>query len=198
MDPRCPVSFKKAVRRRARRFLLVLMDTAYLGLGSNQGNRLSHLRGAVGRIEEVDSVALTAGSPVYETEAHTIGPDEQQPPFLNAVVEAEVTCAPKALLRIAKRLEREAGREPGGERWSPRPLDVDLLVVGDLTCRREHLILPHPRLGERRFVLQPWADLAPNLVVPPPFEATVQVLLDTCPDASSIRKTDHELGQGGR
>jgi len=170
------------------------MSVAYLGLGSNQGNRSMHLRAAVEGLAAVDPVTVTAGSSMYETEAHTVGPDEEQPRFLNAVVEAEVTCAPETLLRIAKRLEREAGRDVDEERWAPRPLDVDLLVVGDMTRRTDDLTLPHPRLGERRFVLRPWADLAPNLVVPPPFEATVQALLNGCSDAAAIRKTRRSLG----
>jgi 2-amino-4-hydroxy-6-hydroxymethyldihydropteridine diphosphokinase len=173
------------------------MDTAYLGLGSNLGDRLSHLRAAVEGLDAAEPVQVTAGSPVYETAAHTTGPDEEQPPFLNAVVEAEAACAPEQMLRIAQRLERAEGRERGRTRWAPRPLDVDLLVVGDATRRTDDLTLPHPRLAERRFVLRPWAHLAPNLVVPPPFDAPVRVLLDACPDSTSIHRTGHTLGPSG-
>lgn len=173
------------------------MDTAYLGLGSNVGDRHAHLCAALDGLGTVDPVRVTTASPVYETEAHTMGPDEEQPPFLNAVVEAEVSCSPEELLRIAKELERDAGRTSGGNRWAPRPLDVDLLVVGSVTCHTDVLTLPHPRLGERRFVLRPWADLAPNLVVPPPFDASVSALLSECPDTASIRKTDRAVGGTG-
>lgn len=169
------------------------MNTAYLGLGSNVGDRHAHLRTAIDGLATVEPVRVTAASPVYETEAHTVGPDEEQPAFLNAVAEAEVTCSPEELLRIAKRLEREAGRTSGGGRWAPRPLDVDLLVVGRVTCQTDTLTLPHPRLGERRFVLRPWADLAPNFVVPPPFDAPVSDLLDVCSDTASVRRTIHTL-----
>lgn len=173
------------------------MNTAYLGLGSNLGDRQAHLRVAVEGLAAADPVRVTAGSPVYETEAHTVGPDEEQPPFLNAVVEAEVSCIPEDLLRIAQRLERDAGRATDRERWAPRPLDVDLLAVGAVTCQTSALTVPHPRLAERRFVLRPWADVAPNFVVPPPFDATVRALLDACPDAASIRRTDHTLSAPG-
>jgi 2-amino-4-hydroxy-6-hydroxymethyldihydropteridine diphosphokinase len=171
------------------------MTIAYLGLGSNRGDRRAHLRAAVAGLGAEDSVRLTGCSPVYETEAHTVDPADEQPPFLNAVIEVEVTCSPERLLRIAQRLERREGRRRDEQaRWTPRPLDVDLLVIGDRTCETEDLTLPHPRLAERRFVLRPWADLAPNFVVPPPFDATVRTLLRACPDTASIRRTTASLG----
>lgn len=169
------------------------MPTAYLGLGSNRGDRRAHLQAAVDGLRGAEPVRVTAVSPVYETEAHTTDPDEEQPPFLNAVVEAEVTCTPEHLLRMARRLERDEGRAADREKWAPRPLDVDLLVVGKVTCRSEELTLPHPRLAERRFVLQPWADLAPNLEVPPPFDATVRELLAACSDTTAIRELEEGL-----
>jgi 2-amino-4-hydroxy-6-hydroxymethyldihydropteridine diphosphokinase len=130
---------------------------------------------------------------MYETEAHTLAPDEEQPPFLNAVVEAEVACSPERLLRLAQRLERAEGRAADRERWAPRSLDVDLLVVGAATRQSDVLTLPHPRLAERRFVLRPWADLAPNLVVPPPFDATVRALLAACSDAAAVQRLEAPL-----
>jgi len=169
------------------------MQTAYLGLGSNLGDRLSHLRATVEGLDAEASIRVTAVSPVYETEAHTTTPDEEQPSFLNAVVETEVTCSHEDLLRFAQALEREEGRAEEREQWVPRPLDVDLLVVGDVTCQTDELTLPHPRLANRRFVLRPWADLAPNFRVPPPFDAPVQALLNACPDTASIRRTAHAL-----
>lgn len=173
------------------------MATAYLGLGSNLGDRAVHLRTAVEGLAARGAVRVIACSPVYETEAHTTDPDDEQPSFLNAVLEAEVSCTPEALLRVAHRLEREAGRVSDRARWAPRPLDVDLLVVGTATRRSDVLTLPHPRLAERRFVLRPWADLAPNFAVPPPFDATVRELLDACTDPAAIRRTAHTLGNAG-
>jgi len=169
------------------------MPVAYLGLGSNLGDRRAHLQAAVDGLREAEPVRVTAVSPVYETEAHTTDSDEEQPPFLNAVVAADVTCSPDHLLRIAQRLERDEGRAADREKWAPRPLDVDLLVVGGVTCQSDDLTLPHPRLAERRFVLRPWADLAPTLTVPPPFDATVQELLATCPDTMAARRLDAPL-----
>jgi 2-amino-4-hydroxy-6-hydroxymethyldihydropteridine diphosphokinase len=171
------------------------MPTAYLGLGSNEGDRLVHLRAAVKRLQAHDSLRVTAASPVYETEAHTVSPDEEQPSFLNAVLEMSAECSPEALLHAAHQVERAEGRvrKAGRQEWRPRPLDIDLLAVDDITCQTDDLTLPHPRLAERRFVLQPWADLAPNFVVPPPFDQSVQSLLDECADETKIRRTDHAL-----
>lgn len=171
------------------------MSTAYLGLGSNQGDRLRHLRVAVERLHGYETLRVMAASPVYETEAHTVSPDEEQPLFLNAVLRLTVECAPEALLRMAHEVERAEGRKRSTDRtWKPRPLDIDLLAVDAVICRTNALTLPHPRLGQRRFVLRPWADLAPNFVVPPPFDQTVQSLLDQCADTTEIRRTKHVLG----
>ena len=173
------------------------MVPAYLGLGSNAGPRLQHLRGAVERLYEREGLRDVTASPVYETEAHTASPDETQPPFLNAVLHVAVEWDPATLLRVAHEVERAEGRtRTSGERWRPRRLDIDLLAVGGLTRQTESLTLPHPRLAERRFVLRPWADLAPNFVVPPPFDQSVQALLNQCTDSASLRRTEHTLGDG--
>ena len=172
------------------------MPTAYLGLGSNQGDRLGHLRAAAERLQRDDRLRVVAASPVYETEAHTVAPDEEQPSFVNAVLRVAVECSPETLLRVAHEVERAEGRvrDEDRPRWRPRPLDIDLLAVGSVTCQTDALTLPHPRLAERRFVLRPWADLAPNFVVPPPFDQSVQSLLDKCPDTTDIRRTENTLG----
>ena len=171
------------------------MSTAYLGLGSNEGNRRRHLRAAVDHFHGHDAIWGMSVSPVYETEAHTLGPDEEQPPFLNAVLRACVDCTPESLLRLAQAVERDEGRTRNADQtWQPRPLDIDLLAVGTETRRTDALILPHPRLAERRFVLRPWADLAPNFAVPPPFDQSVQSLLDQCTDSTDIRQTTCALG----
>lgn len=169
------------------------MDTAYLGLGSNVGDRRAHLQTAVEGLQRRSGLRVEVVSPVYETEAHTWEAGETQPSFLNAVVEVETTSSPEHLLRIAQVLEREAGRAPTEEAWAPRPLDVDLLAVDDLTRRSDVLTLPHPRLAERRFVLRPWADLAPTFEVPQPFDASVEALLRACSDTAAIRRTEIRL-----
>ncbi len=104
---------------------------------------------------------LVAVSPVYETDP--VGGPQGQRPYLNLVVELSTTRSPRQLLELAGRLERQAGRVRG-ERWGPRTLDVDVLLVGDLVVDEPDLVVPHPRMYERAFVLVPLADLAPELV----------------------------------
>jgi 2-amino-4-hydroxy-6-hydroxymethyldihydropteridine diphosphokinase len=170
-------------------------------LGANVGQRLDRMRGALRGLAARAGIRVVAASPVYESAAHTLDPDETQPPFLNAVAHLRTTLAPEDVLRVTQALEREAGRDPGARRWAPRPLDLDLLVAyeADGTPVRRtspRLTLPHPRLGGRRFVLQPLADLAPNLYVPPPFDDVVEVLLIRSSDADRPVQTPHELWDG--
>jgi 2-amino-4-hydroxy-6-hydroxymethyldihydropteridine diphosphokinase len=134
-----------------------------------------------------------AVSPLYETEPHTLDPDEEQRAYLNGVVEAIVEGTPGELLTVAHAIEEAEGRTRTDRRWAPRPLDIDLLAVGTKTRATGTLTLPHPRLADRRFVLRPWADLAPDFVVPAPFDASVQELLARCPDAAEVRRADATL-----
>lgn len=131
---------------------------AFLAIGSNLGDREALLRQAVASMPDVVAV-----SPVYET-APVGGPGEQGP-YLNAVVELDTALTPRQLLELGQRLETDAERVRV-ERWGPRTLDVDVLLVGDLTVDEPDLQVPHPRMGQRRFVLAPLADLAPELVPP--------------------------------
>ena len=125
---------------------------AYLGLGSNLGDRRAHLRAAVAAIPDVVAV-----SPVYETEP--VGGPPGQSPYLNLVVQLDTALSPRDLLELGRSLEEAAGRVRT-ERDGPRTLDVDVLLVGDLTVNEPDLVVPHPRMWERRFVLAPLADLA--------------------------------------
>jgi 2-amino-4-hydroxy-6-hydroxymethyldihydropteridine diphosphokinase len=136
---------------------------AFLGLGSNLGDRWSHLRRAVDQLRAGSAVPVTAVSPVYETEP--IGGPEEQGPYLNLVVELAVapTVDPYRILEECRRLEAAAGRVRT-VRWGPRTLDVDLLWIDGVTLDDPELTVPHPRWRERRFVLVPLADLAPDLV----------------------------------
>ena len=134
---------------------------AFLGLGSNLGDRWAHLRDALERLRDADRVV--AVSTVYET-SPVGGPDDQGP-YLTAVVELDTDRSPRQLLELAQSLEQAAGRvRPPGERWGPRTLDVDVLLVGDLSVDEPDLVVPHPRMWERRFVLTPLSDLDPDLV----------------------------------
>jgi 2-amino-4-hydroxy-6-hydroxymethyldihydropteridine diphosphokinase len=135
---------------------------AFLGLGSNLGDRFATLRRTVTAMP--DRVAV---SPVYETDP-VGGP--AQGAFLNAVVELETERSPRQLLELCRSLEQGARRERL-ERWGPRTLDVDVLLVGDLRVDEDDLVVPHPRMWERRFVLAPLHDLAPDLVSAEQIEA---------------------------
>jgi 2-amino-4-hydroxy-6-hydroxymethyldihydropteridine diphosphokinase len=129
---------------------------AFLGLGSNLGDRAAYLQGAVDALPDVVAV-----SRFYETDP--VGGPEGQPPYLNAVVELDTEMSPGDLLDWCRRLEAAAGRVRT-ERWGPRTLDVDVLLVGDLVIDEPDLQVPHPRMWERSFVLIPLAELAPELV----------------------------------
>ncbi|MHB8669772.1 MAG: 2-amino-4-hydroxy-6-hydroxymethyldihydropteridine diphosphokinase [Acidimicrobiales bacterium] len=129
---------------------------AFLGLGSNLGDRRAQLRAAVSGLSEVVAV-----SSVYETEP--LGGPPGQGPYLNLVVQLDTARSPRDLLAEAHRLEAAAGRVRE-QRWGPRCLDVDVLWVDGVTVQDPDLTVPHPRLRERRFVLAPLAELAPDLV----------------------------------
>jgi len=127
---------------------------AYLGIGSNLGDRLAHLQFAVDGLAAADGVEVVAISAVYETDP--VGPE--QPDYLNACVAGDTTCSPRGLLDVGQRLEAGAHRVRG-ERWGPRTLDVDVLLFGDEQIDEPDLVIPHPRWHERDFVLAPLADL---------------------------------------
>lgn len=132
---------------------------AFIGLGSNLGDRQGFLVQAVASLREAGD--LVAVSPLYETEP--VGGPDGQGPYLNVVVELRTTDDPRQLLARCRRLEAAAGRVRT-VRHGPRTLDADVLVVGDTMVNDEDLQVPHPRMWERRFVLVPLADLAPDLV----------------------------------
>jgi 2-amino-4-hydroxy-6-hydroxymethyldihydropteridine diphosphokinase len=127
----------------------------YLGLGSNEGDRLANLRAARDRLSR--SLSVTASSSVYETAPQ--GEVLDQADFLNAVLEVETDLGPHELLDVCKEVERELGREPGGARHGPRPINVDVLILGDLRVADDRLTLPHPEITSRRFVLEPLLEL---------------------------------------
>ncbi|HVE46928.1 MAG TPA: 2-amino-4-hydroxy-6-hydroxymethyldihydropteridine diphosphokinase [Acidimicrobiales bacterium] len=129
---------------------------AFIALGSNLGDRLAHLRAAVAGLPDVVAV-----SPIYETDP--VGGPAGQGPYLNAVVELGTELGPRELLELGRALEVAALRERGVQD-GPRTLDVDVLLVGDLVVTDEDLVVPHPRMWERPFVLVPLHDLAPDLV----------------------------------
>ena len=139
-----------------------MAEVAYVGLGSNQGDRCGYLASGVRQIELDPGVRLVATSTVYETPPIGYTP---QPHFLNAVVSIETAVAPAELLRILRRVEDDHGRQRR-IRWGPRTLDLDLLIHGAEIVETEELILPHPRLTARCFVLVPLCEIAPDLSHP--------------------------------
>lgn len=152
----------------------------YLGLGANVGDRPGHLRAAVDLLYE-HQVVVEAISSAYETEP--VGEVLDQPDFLNAAVRISTELEPEPLLDVCKAIEIERGRVLGGPRHGPRPLDVDLLLLGDLELRTERLTLPHPEAVSRRFVLLPLLELDPQLRLP---------------DGSALREALEGLGEGDR
>jgi 2-amino-4-hydroxy-6-hydroxymethyldihydropteridine diphosphokinase len=135
----------------------------YLGLGSNVGERESHLRAAIAALGE-HGVDVQASSSMYETEP--VGEVLDQPDFLNAAVRVSTELEAEDLLDVCKAIEVEQGRILGGPRHGPRPLDVDLLLLGDLELETERLTLPHAQVSNRRFVLAPLLELDPDLALP--------------------------------
>ena len=166
----------------------------YIAMGSNLGNRLSHLQEAVEDILRLPDCRVTVVSSVWETEAHVKPGSPPQPDFLNAVLECFSLFEPEAMLKALLAIEQDHGRDRSAKgMWKPRPLDLDILLAGDTIHLSDSLTLPHPRLAERRFVLAPLAEIATDVHVPPPFDRRVGYLLSECPDASTIRRTSHSL-----
>lgn len=138
------------------------MTRAYVGLGANLGPREVTLLRAVDLLAAAEGVDVVAVSRLRETEP--VGMVDQ-PPFLNGAVALDTTLSARDLLALLLAVERELGRVRT-ERWGPRTVDLDLLVYGDEVVDQPGLRVPHPRLGERRFALEPLAELAPDLVIP--------------------------------
>lgn len=158
-----------------------MRDDVFLGLGSNLGDRLAHLRRAT-RLLEANGVEILASSSIYETEPVDY---REQPTFLNQVCRVRTHLDPLALLACCKRIEELLGRTPGRVK-GPRIVDLDILFYGRERLTTATLVLPHPALSRRRFVLVPLAEIAPD------FEdcrsgLTVRELLARCPDASWVR-----------
>jgi 2-amino-4-hydroxy-6-hydroxymethyldihydropteridine diphosphokinase len=139
------------------------MRVGYLGLGSNVGDRVENLRAAVRMLAERE-VGVEAVSSTYETEP--VGEVLDQPDFLNAAIRIRTALEPEELLDACKEIEAERGRALDAPRHSPRPLDVDLLLLGDLELSTDRLTLPHPEVASRRFVLVPLLELDPELTLP--------------------------------
>lgn len=158
------------------------MPTIYLGLGGNLGDRQANLREGCRQLQ-AGGVRVERCSALYETEPWGVG---QQPRFLNAVCRTKTELSPERLLALAKRIEARVGRTPG-IRYGPRPLDIDILLYGDLVRTSPELTIPHPRLAERAFVLVPLAEIAPDLLIPGSGH-TVRELLEALGEVSGVER----------
>jgi 2-amino-4-hydroxy-6-hydroxymethyldihydropteridine diphosphokinase len=139
------------------------MPTAYIGIGSNLGDRARNLDAALGRLRGQAGIQEVAVSGLYETPA--VGGPAGQGPYLNAAARLQTTLEPPELLAVLQRIEGELGRVRR-ERWAARTIDLDLLLYDDRVVATESLTVPHPRLHERSFVLDPLAEIAPDAVHP--------------------------------
>jgi 2-amino-4-hydroxy-6-hydroxymethyldihydropteridine diphosphokinase len=139
------------------------MTRAFVALGGNLGDTRAYLRQALDALAALPRTRLMAHSRFYRTPPWGL---REQPPFLNAAAELETALAPHELLDALLGIERAAGRLREGQRWGPRTLDLDLLHMDGVVLHDARLTLPHPRIGERAFVLLPLAELAPELELP--------------------------------
>ncbi|MDX3527466.1 2-amino-4-hydroxy-6-hydroxymethyldihydropteridine diphosphokinase [Streptomyces sp. ID05-39B] len=162
---------------------------AVISIGSNLGNRLETLQGAIDALEDTPGVRIKAVSPVYETEPWGVEPGSQ-PSYFNAVVVLKTTLPPSSLLERAHAVE-EAFHRVRDERWGARTLDVDIVAYADVVSDDPSLTLPHPRAHERAFVLAPWHDVEPGAQVPG--RGPVAELLDTVSREGVAARRDLEL-----
>ena len=149
--------------------------TAYLGLGSNVGDREAILRNALSKLAECADIELIRCSKFLENPA--VGGPENAPPFLNAAAEIQTTLGSHALLHQLLEIEKSLGRLRR-EKWAPRTIDLDILLYGDHIIASDELVVPHPLMHERRFVLQPLAEIAPD-AVHPALQMTIAGLLES-------------------
>ncbi len=139
------------------------MSRVFIGVGSNQGERLEYLSRALQALNAVPGIRVVQMATILETEP-VGGPP--QGPYLNTAAELQTTLTPRELLTTLQGIERRLGRTPSPQRWTPRPIDVDILLYDDQIVAEPDLVIPHPRMHERRFVLEPLVQLAPDFVHP--------------------------------
>lgn len=146
---------------------------AYLSVGSNMGEKLENCRKGIVALTNCGDTALMARSPFYRTEPVDYADQDW---FVNACFAVTTTLSPEELLKRIQVVQRSAGRDEGGVRFGPRTLDLDILIYGDCLVSTSRLVIPHPRMHKRRFVLKPLCDINPNLMHPI-FKVSIEVLL---------------------
>jgi len=162
---------------------------AGISLGANEGKRLIQMRRAADEMGGLPGVRILERSSVYETLPVDVPTRYQALKFLNAVLILDWPKGPEELLEVCQALERAAGRVRTGERNAPRPLDLDIVYLDGLVLSGERLTLPHPRWAERRFVVEPLADVRPDLVLPGQ-RRTVREILASLPVGGVVRTGD--------
>ncbi len=163
------------------------MPKVYIGLGSNIGDKSENIRQALKLIDQINSVSVKKVSSFYETEP--VGYEDQDW-FVNAVAEIEADLSPEALLDTLKKIEKFIGRKDR-IRWGPREIDVDILFYDQMIINTPHLIIPHPRLHERAFVLVPLAEIAKDFVHPI-MNKTITELLGEIKSQKTVKLQEHQ------
>ena len=158
------------------------MSRVFIGVGSNEGERLECISHALQALNAVPGIRLIQMATIIET-APVGGPP--QDPYLNTAAELQTTLTPRELLTTLQGIERRLGRTPSPQRWAPRPIDLDILLYDDLVIAEPDLVIPHPRMHERRFVLEPLVQLAPDLIHPT-LRRAMSTLLDETPVPSPL------------
>ena len=161
------------------------MHLVYIGFGSNIGDRLTHIQNAIDALSKTEGITLQKISSIYKTAP--VG-YEAQAHFLNGVAAIQTDLSPLSLLHTLKDIETAIGRKHR-VRWGPREIDLDILIYGDLCLQTEKLVIPHPEMHLRRFVLAPLAEIAPDLVHPV-FQETIHALLESLEDDKSVLKKE--------
>jgi len=160
-----------------------MTEFVYLGLGSNIGDRETNIFSAIAALDVREDINVKRTASIYETDPLYI---EEQPKFLNTVVELKTDLDPEVMLQVCKGIELMLGRPEDYKKNEPRVIDLDILAYETKMIELSHLIIPHPEIFARKFVLVPWAELAPDFTIQG-IDRTVSELLKLCPDTSNVR-----------
>jgi 2-amino-4-hydroxy-6-hydroxymethyldihydropteridine diphosphokinase len=156
-----------------------------LSLGSNEGDRLSNLRLTTEKIRHIDNVSVADQSAIYETEPVDVASKHQNIVFLNCVIIIKTSLAPNELLKELQNLEIDMGRPKDHEHNAPRPIDIDIIYAENTTVETERITIPHPLWAERRFVVEPLANLRPDLILPGK-NKTISEILTSLPENPKV------------